>query len=42
MSFSTHSVMTSGIQISSPVMRYFFIGWKQKSPADCRAGRLAL
>jgi hypothetical protein len=26
MSLSTHSVMTSGIQISRPVMMYFFIG----------------
>ena len=33
-SFSTQIVMTSGIQISRPVMRYFFMCWKQKSPAQ--------
>jgi hypothetical protein len=41
-SFSTHRVMTSGIQISRPVMMYFFMCWKQKGPAQSRARCLAL
>src|SRR5688572_8556265 len=40
MSFSTQIVTTRGIQISRPVMKYFFTGYKQKSPA--RAGPLVL
>src|SRR6185295_1968737 len=37
-SFSTQMVMASGIQISSPVMKYFFMIQKAKGPAHCRAG----
>src|SRR5712664_3990784 len=41
MIFSTQIVMTSGIQMRSPVMRYFFTGPKMKKPGSRRAGCVA-
>src|SRR5712675_971060 len=41
MIFSTQIVMTSGIQMRSPVIRYFFTGPKMKKPGLRRAGRVA-
>src|ERR1700730_12945489 len=41
MIFSTQIVMTSGIQMRSPVMRYFFTGPKMKKPGSGRAGCVA-
>src|SRR5688572_3847197 len=38
MNFRTQMVMTSGIQISRPVMRYFFNALKTKRPGSRRAG----
>src|SRR5947207_8734921 len=40
MNFSTQIVMISGIQISSPVMKYFFTAPETKRPGSRRAGWL--
>src|SRR5712664_4043851 len=40
MNFSTQSVMISGIQISSPVMKYFLTAPETKRPGSRRAGWL--
>src|SRR5215510_6645269 len=38
--FSTQMVMTSGIQISRPAMKYFFTVLETKKPGGGRAGRV--
>jgi hypothetical protein len=39
MTFSTQIVMTSGIQMSRPVIRYFFTVPEIKRPGSRRAGQ---